>query len=383
MKSDTTTHPLAGIKVLDLTRLLPGPLCGQYFADLGAEVLKIEDTHLGDYARPAVRDLVNRGKKAMRLNLKTAEGKEIFLALADKADVVIESFRPGTMQRLGIGYEALRERNPRLVYCAISGYGQTGPRQADAGHDINFLALTGVLDQTGDQHGPVIPGFLIGDLAGGTLSATSGILVALLQAQRTGRGRLVDVSMADSLLSQAVLAVANLNDHTPEPPRGAGSHTGGNAHYNVYKTKDGRHLAIGAQEKKFWDNFCQAISRPDLKDMHSHSLQKDDTVKQQVAATLATRTLAEWNEVLGDCDGCVTPVLSVEEAVQDPHFRGREVVSSGDDGGLRLGLPFKLSEFELDAHRPSPEKGEHTTEVLESLGYGGEEIRRLGEEGVV
>jgi len=378
MDDSPPTGPLAGTRILDLTRLLPGPLCAQYFADLGADVIKIEDTQAGDYARPALRELVNRGKRGIRLNLKAEEGKEVFLALARQADVVIESFRPGTMQRLGAGYDVLHPLNPRLVYCAISGYGQTGPRRFDAGHDINFLALSGILEQTGSEASPALPGFLIGDLAGGALSAAAGILAALLDARRTGQGRFVDVSMADSLVSQSVLPVAALNEHAPLPSRGMGTHTGGNAHYNTYRTRDGRYLAVGAQEKKFWDAFCDAVGCPDLKDHHDHAVRPGDPVKQAVASAIEMRTLAEWMEVFRGIDCCVSPVLDIGEATRDEHFRAREVVCE-HDGALRLGLPFKLSGLSVDYGRASPRKGQHTEKVLRELGYGETEIRRLRE----
>ena len=380
--SRSAAAPLTGVKVLDLTRLLPGPLCGQYLSDLGAEVIKIEDTGAGDYARPAVRRLVNRGKQAIRLNLKTNQGKEIFHKLAKDADIILESFRPGTMQRLGLGYEDLCPLNPRLVYCAISGYGQTGPRRAQAGHDINFLALSGVLSQTGTEDQPVIPGFLIGDLAGGTLSAVSGILAALLGARSTGHGRMVDVSMADSVLAQSVLPIAELNENVPEPPRGAGTHTGGNAHYNVYETQDGRFLSVGAQEKKFWDIFCDALERPDLKDRHTHAVEANVQIKAEIAELIRLRPLKEWEQIFSPLDCCVSPVLSMTEATRDEQFHYRGTINRQGDV-LSVGLPFQLSDFAVDYTRSSPSSGEHTQAVLAQLGYSRTDIQCLSENGVI
>lgn len=383
----TTTNadssaPLYGIKVLDLTRLLPGPLCGQYLADLGAEVLKVEDTGAGDYARPSMRQQVNRGKKSLRLNLKTDAGKAVFLKLVARSDVVLESFRPGVMQRLGLGYERLAEHNPRLVYCAISGFGQTGVHSQAAGHDINFQALTGVLSQTGTPEAAAIPGFLLADLAGGTLSAATGIMAALLQAERSGRGRQVDVSMADSLMALSALPVALLNEGNEMPARGLGTHTGGTAHYNIYETQDGRHLAIGAQEKKFWDIFCDAIERPQLKDRQTHVPQENPAIKAEVAEAVRSRTLDDWERVFREFDCCVSPVRTLDEAIRDPHFQERGVIHNGPDG-YQIGLPFALSGFTVDFERRPPQQGEHTREILAGLGYDDPAVEELLREGVV
>lgn len=376
-----TPAPLAGFRVLDLTRLLPGPLCGQYLADLGADVVKIEDTQAGDYARPSLRALVNRGKKSLSLNLKTDKGREVFLSLADKADVLLESFRPGTMRRLGLDYDLLASRNPRLVYCAISGFGQTGPRSLEAGHDINFQALAGILHQTGSKGSPVIPGFLIADLAGGTLSAATGIMAALLRAQRTGRGGLIDVSMADSLLSLSAVPIALANEGRKAPAGGTGPHTGGTAHYNVYRTRDGRYLAIGAQEAKFWRTFCEAIGRPDLQDRHGPDTDGNGDLIAEVQAAIQMRSLHDWQDIFRDKDCCVSPVLTIEEALNEPHFRQRGTVRQGD-AGYSVGLPFSLSGYATDPDRRAPAQGQHTREVLAWLGYTREDIERMLLEGV-
>lgn len=380
---NATRHaPLSGIKVLDLTRLLPGPLCGQHLADLGADVIKIEDTQLGDYVRPSLRGLVNRGKKSLRLNLKTEAGKDIFRALVADCDVLIESFRPGAMERLGLDYESLAALNPRLVYCAISGFGQTGPRRLEAGHDINYQALTGVLHQTGLEGQPAIPGHLIADLAGGTLTAFAGIMVALFAAQRTGQGQFVDVSMTDSMMAQAVLPIALLNEGIEPASGGMGTHTGGTAHYRLYETLDGRHLAIGAQEKKFWDIFCDAIERPDLKDRHTHVISDNAQLKAEIGDAIRSRSLQAWMDVFQHQDCCVSPVLSIAEAVQDPHFRSRGVVQPSDSG-YRVGLPFHLPAHPVDPLRESPSQGEHTRDILTQLGYDAAAIEQLAADNVI
>jgi len=380
--TSSTAAPLSGIKILDLTRLLPGPLCGQYLADLGAEVIKVEDTGAGDYARPALRELVNRGKKSLSVNLKTEQGKEIFLRLVDESDIVLESFRPGTMHRLGLGYEHLSMLNPQLVYCAISGFGQSGAYSQKAGHDINFQALTGILSQTGTTDTPVIPGFLLADLAGGTLSAATGIMAALLEAQRTGKGCQVDVAMTDSLMALSALPVASLNEKAQPTARGMGTHTGGTAHYNIYETLDGRHLAVGAQEKKFWDDFCDAIECSHLKHRHSQDVSRNSELKAEVTCAIRTRTLDEWMRVFSGLDCCVSPVRTIDEAVCDPYFSSRGVIKQAH-GKYQIGLPFSLSGLSIDFERQSPSHGEHTQEILASLGYDRQATQDLLQAGVV
>ena len=266
--------PLAGIRVLDLTRLLPGPLCTLHLADLGADVIKIEDPTVGDYARgagsgtehaPSAYFLcVNRNKRGLCLDLTQAAGREVFYDLAKTAHVVIESFRPGVVGRLGIDYESIRNINPRIVYCAITGYGQTGPYRDRAGHDLNYCAYAGVSDQIGVRNGPpVVPNIQLADIAGGTLTAVMGILAALLDAERNGAGRYVDVAMADGALATAIIPLAGYLDYGKVAPRGADMLSGGLPCYGVYETADHRHMAIAAPEDKFWRALCNALQRPD------------------------------------------------------------------------------------------------------------------------
>ncbi|HEX9181019.1 MAG TPA: CaiB/BaiF CoA-transferase family protein, partial [Burkholderiales bacterium] len=270
--------PLAGIRILDLTRLLPGPMCTLHLADMGAEVIKIEDPRAGDYGRslgPVKRQsaglflAVNRNKRGLRLDLKQAAGREVFLRLARNADAVVEGFRPGVMQRLGIGYPELKQLNPRLVFCSITGYGQDGPWSRRAGHDLNYCALAGVADQVGVAGGePAIPNFLLGDLLGGGLTAAMGILAALVEAGRSGEGRHVDVAMADAVLAHTIMPLAARIAGQPVPPRGEDLFSGREACYTLYRTADRRHMAVAALERKFWDELCDALGRPDLKPLH-------------------------------------------------------------------------------------------------------------------
>lgn len=383
--STSRPPPLAGVRVLDLSRLLPGPLCAQHLADLGAQVIKIEAPGNGDYARAAVRALVNRGKKGLTLDLKCDEGREVFFRLLAESDVVLDGFRPGTMERLGLGYEALARHRPAIVQCSITGYGQHGPRRDAAGHDINYLALTGVLDMTGRAgEAPVLPGFLLSDILGGTLCAAMGILAALIDSRSTGRGRFIDVSMADAVMAHCVLPLAEYHETGSVHPRGSGSHTGGAPRYNVYAARDGRHLAVGAQEKKFWDALCDAVEMPELKRHH----QPDATQARQVQARLreafARRDAHEWIERLQQVDCCVTPVLTFEQALADAGFAARGTVRPGrDPASMVFGLPFVLSELEVPADRPSPAPGADTVEILEHLGYPPDSIHAMRTRGVI
>lgn len=377
--------PLAGVRVLDLSRLLPGPLCAQHLADLGAHVIKIEDPKIGDYVRPAIRRLANRGKEALSLDLKAAEGREIFLRLLDDADVVLESFRPDVMGRLGLGYDVLSARRPAIVHCAITGYGQNGPRRAAAGHDINYLAVTGVLDQTGSAGGPpVVPGFLISDILGGTLTAAMGILAALVDARATGMGRYVDVSMADAVLAHCVLPLAEFNESRAVHARGRGTHTGGVPRYSLYAASDGRYLAVGAQERKFWESLCDALGLAHLKPLHQATGMVADQVKRELQEVFARRSAADWMAVLGPLDCCVSQVLSVEEAFSDADFVARGTIRHPGDGtAATFGFPLTMSDFASPADRPSPAHGEHSQAILSRLGLAPGEIDRLRTRGII
>src|SRR3982751_1800903 len=269
--------PLAGVTVLDLTRLLPGPMCTLYLADLGADVIKVEDTGAGDYARDlrlsagarnagatAWYRALNRNKRSIAIDLKHPSGHAAFMALARNADVVVEGFRPGVVASLGVDYDAVRNVNARIVYCALSGYGQTGPRSQAAGHDINYLGYAGVLNYSGERGGaPAVCNLQIADLLGGAASAAIAILAALFGAQRSARGRYIDVAMADAVLAHEIFLLGALEDHGAVAPRGEDLLTGGVPCYGVYATSDGRWLAVGALEAKFWRTLCETLGRMD------------------------------------------------------------------------------------------------------------------------
>ncbi len=391
-----TGLPLSDLRILDLSRLLPGGFCSLLLADLGADVIKVEDTRMGDYVRwappyygdeetqplgtrSALYLSLNRGKRSIRLDLKSDSGREAFLRLARDADVVLESFRPGVLDRLGVGYERLREVNPRIVYCAITGYGLDGPNTARAGHDTNYLALNGLLGLTGAADGPPVSSAgQVADLGGGAMMAVFGILAALHERERSGTGQLVDVSMTDGALSWlAMVAAAFLRDGRV-PARGGEMLNGGVACYLPYECADGW-VSCGALEPKFWQAFCAGVERPDLVE-HQFARPGSDG-HAAVAAVFAERTKDEWAAFNDRHDCCIEPVLDLDQALDSELVRAREMVVEVEQprlGSVRLlGHPVKLSRTPADPTRPAPALGEHTEEVLRDAGLDDDEIAAL------
>lgn len=365
--------PLTGVRVLDLTRLLPGPVCTLHLADLGADVIKIEDMGAGDYASPALRGLVHRNKRALRLDLKQPEGVAALKDLVATADVLVESFRPGVMDRLGVGYETLAALNPRLVFCSITGYGQTGPLRDQPGHDLNYCALAGITDQMGrDGDTPALPNLPVADLMGGSLTSAMGILAALFDAGRTGQGRHVDIAMADSALAHSLVPMVSLALHGKTRPAGRDKLSGGLPCYSLYRTADNRFLAVAAYEAKFWERFCEIIGREDLK---PHHLPADratsDRVRGDLAALIGGRTLAHWQQVFAGGDCCVSAVLQPAESLADPHFKARGMVvpAAANGGAAALGCPVKMTGYQFAVHRLAPTPGQHSDEIMAEAGY--------------
>jgi crotonobetainyl-CoA:carnitine CoA-transferase CaiB-like acyl-CoA transferase len=390
----TTTLPLAGLKILDLTRLLPGPVCTLHLADLGAEVIKIEDTGQGDYARtmglgaaPGQDSfffrVVNRNKRGLRLDLKQAAGVEVFLRLAREADAIVESFRPGVVDKLGVGWTAVKAINPRIVYCAITGYGQDGPWRDRAGHDLNYIATSGVLDQIGIADGPpAIPNLQIGDLLGGALTATMGVLAALIGAKATGQGRYVDVSMTDASFAHAYTGLLSVLARGQTLPRGTDDLTGGLPGYSLYRTQDDRYMAVGALEPKFWNVFCAAIGRPELTPYGLARGEEGAHTRRELEALFASRPLAHWAELFDGVDCGVTPVLSFDEAMDQPQLRARGMLV--EHAGVRqFALPFKLSDFDFAVRQSAPAPGADTDEILRAAGYADQDIEALRAAGVI
>ncbi|ATE61019.1 CaiB/BaiF CoA transferase family protein [Thauera sinica] len=391
--SPTRPAPLQGLRILDLTRLLPGPLATQHLADYGAEVIKVEDTGAGDYARTMgamggdtsyFYQVVNRNKKSLRLDLKHPEGKALFLRLAKDADALVEGFRPGVMDKLGLGYEALAAVNPRLVYCSITGYGQTGPYAQRAGHDINYIGYAGVLDQIGTAGGaPALSNLQIGDLLGGTMAAVMGILVALLDARAGGRGRHVDVAMTDAALAHAIFPLVEVLARGGVRPRGEDLLTGGVPCYGVYETADGRHMAVGSLEEKFWHLACDTLGRPDLKPAHLATGGEGARARAEMAAIFRSRTQAQWVAAFDGVDCCVTPVLRLEEAMENPQIRARGMVQEVA-GVRRFGPPVRMSGLEAPPPTAAPARaGTDGDAILRALGLDDADIARLRAAGVV
>ena len=379
---------LAGVRVLDLSRLLPGPFLTMILADMGADVVKIEDPRLGDYMRafpPAKGGIsgrylaVNRGKRSLALDLKAPAARDAFLAMVEKADVVVESFRPGVLAKLGLAYETLAARNPRIVVCSISGFGQTGPYTERAGHDLGYVALAGVLAMGGAADGaPWMPGVQIADLAGGALWGATAVLGALVGRARTNRGAHLDISMTEGALALLAAELGNM-DCGVTPTRGQETLNGALANYSIYATKDARYLAVGALEPKFWIALNTALGRkPDVSEIVGNAASQAKT-RAELAAIFATKTAAEWAELLGAHDCCVEVVTELSELPAHPLHAAREVfftMNGGDGVGpvLQTRTPLGRPRDPL----PPPRLGQHTHEVLAEYGFSPEQIVALG-----
>ncbi len=390
--------PLEGIKVLDLSRYLPGPLATQILADFGAEVIKIEDRkgELGRFLEPMINDTsarfytVNRNKKSMGLDLKQPEGKEIFKKLVAEADIVVDQFRPDVMNKLGLGYEALKEINPRIIYCIITGYGLTGPMRDAAGHDINYLNIAGVTELLGTKDGPpAMCGVQIADTAGGSLYSVIAILLALASREKTGNGQLCDVAMMDGALSLLSYTIGEWSGGDGNlPKRGGELLTGGYATYNNYKCKDDRYVSLGAVEDKFWASFCRKLGVEEYIPLQM-DIPSQPKIEASIKKIMLTKTRDEWVEFFSDSDLCFTPILTLDEMVTHPQVLARNMVhtltnfqGSGKDL-VCTGVPIKLSETPGKAKMVFARTGENTDEVLAGIGYSTTQIEQLHKDGIV
>ena len=409
--------PLSGIRVLDLSRLLPGGFCSLLLADFGAEVLKVEDTGAGDYIRwappfydgpPTLHDStrsalflsLNRNKRSIRIDLKSEAGREVLLRLARDHDVLLESFRPGVLDRLGVGYERLREENPGLVYCAISGYGQTGPKRDASGHDINYLGLIGLLGLTGERRGPPVQAAgQIADIGGGALMAAFGIMAALRERDGaparsggngrsgetgSGEGQIVDVSMADGALSWLAMVAGRYFADGIVPHRGGQELAGSLICYHPYECSDGW-VTLGALEPKFWQAWCRGVGHEELIEKQFERPGSD--AHERVVEIFESRTRAQWAQFAAEHDCCLEPVLELDEALSSELVRAREMVVELDQPGAerpvrQLGVPVKLTRTPGEHDRlPGPALGEHTEAVLLAAGYSDAEVAELLAEG--
>ncbi len=367
---------LEGIRVLDLSRLLPGPYCTMLLADFGADVIKIEEPGKGDYSRsfpPFLKEFgywhlqLNRNKRSVVLNLKTDAGRRAFLELVKTADVVVESYRPGVLQRLGVDYEAAKAVNPRIIYCSLTGYGKKGPLAQQADHDIGYVSLAGITAMSGEAQGkPAIPGVLMADM-NAALAAGMSIMIALRHAQHTGQGQEIDISLYNVAMTLMPGAASLYFGSGFVAERGNNWLTGANANYNIYATKDGRYLAVGCLEKKFWTNLCNVLQRTDMVDAVDDN-SRHTWLKQQLAQEFLKHTLAEWQELLKGRDTCVTPVLDFAEAVAAEQTQANDMVLDVEDAELgnykQLGFAMKLSTTPAALNKRAPRLGEDTQQVL-------------------
>ncbi|MGQ3412524.1 CaiB/BaiF CoA transferase family protein [Natrinema sp. LN54] len=385
---------LDSVRVLDLSHLLPGPYATQLLADAGADVVKVEAVDSGDGARRmppmtdrgvgALFDGVNRGKRSVALDLKSGAGRRAFYRLVETADVVFEQFRPGVAERLEIGYETLREYNADLIYCSLSGYGQTGPDAERAGHDLNYVGVAGLLDMTREDESmaPQLPGYQIGDLGGGLFAAFSIVGGLLSRELGRGGGEYIDVAMTDVVasFSQAVAYEALTGD---DPRPGETALTGRLPWYDVYETADGRYVTLAALEPKFWNAFCEEVGREDLVDAHgSEDPAELEAVREELTALFAERSRDAWLEALSD-EATVGPVCTPAEALEHPQLEARGLIERPADAPPRVGFPAAGSAAPEDCDESVPAHGEHTDELLAAVGYDEDERADLRGTGAI
>ncbi|MCB1324445.1 MAG: CoA transferase [Spirochaetales bacterium] len=395
--TSTKPGPLDGVRVIDLSLLLPGPLCSMYLGDMGADVIKVENPRMPDLTRmmgariqsdsgesseSGLFLMLNRNKRAITINLKRPEGREVLLRLLEDADILLEGFRPGTLDEMGIGYEKLRERFGRLIYCAISGYGASGPYRDLAGHDGNYIAYAGLLDITGEAGGPpVLPGVQIADIGGGTQMALSAILAALYARERTGEGQFLDISMLDGAFSFLSLHAGEYLATQKSPRRGAMTLSGALPNYNVYRCGCGRYVMLGALEERFFRSFLRQVGRESLLDGVELTPEGLKALHPKLEEIFAARTREEWQELFMNADVCLAPVNSMAEAFRDQQLQARGMVQtmSHPELGelLMIGSPFHFSGSPVSYRLPPPRHGQHTEEVLAALGYDQAQIAAL------
>ena len=386
---------LDDLKILDFSTLLPGPYATLMLADMGAEVLKISSASrpdivldyppfIGDTGVSASQAWLGRNKKTMFLNLKTGEGKAVVKELVKEYDIVLEQFRPGVMEKLGLGYEDLKAVNPKLIYCSLTGYGQTGPLRDAAGHDINYMSRSGIISQAGRREsGPSLMNFQIADIAVGSMNSVIGILAAVNYRKNTGKGQYIDVAMMDGCVPFNSLDGAGFLVSGKEPKR-EGERLNGGCIYDFYETKDGEYLSVGSLEPQFWSRFCTAIGREDLIEGTVYPPNIDE-VKAEIRGILKTKTRDEWVEVVSHYDACVQPVLNLKEALlEDEQVKEREMVVDvklplhEDVSVKQLATAVKLSECPCEYKFAGYPTGYHTKEVIEQLGMDYAELKAKG-----
>ena len=381
----TNKGALSDITVIDLSRLLPGPYCSMILADHGARVIAVESRQF--VADGLFLNTVNRNKEHMTLDLKTDKGKEIFFRLIEKADVMLEGFRPGVVDRLGVDYESVRGVNPKIIYCSITGYGQNGPFRNRVGHDANYLSYAGILNLIGEpDRPPSIPGIQIADIAAGGMNAAIGILLALLAREKTGGGQYIDISMTDGMVGflPAVLYFQQLTGQDPRRADTLLSHR--YACYNTYETADGRFLSIGAVENRFWKTLCEHFGVPEYTE-HQYDESRRKEILEFMRTTFRKKTLDEWDAELADLEICWGRVQTFSEVLDDPLFREREMFlelqGKAGEKQAAIGVPVKLSDTPGSVRSAAPDFGESTPSILKELGYSEKEIEKFAEMNVI
>lgn len=396
---DKVLSILKGLKILDISSLLPGSFTTMMFADLGADIIHVESERRVDMLRimppydeqkqSFIHQHLNRSKKSLSLNLKTSDAVDIIKKLIMEYDILIEGFRPGVMKRLGLDYESLKQVNPKLIYCSITGFGQTGPYSNKPGHDINYLSVGGVLDYSRLQDKKPVPmGVQIADIAGGSLYAAVGILACALDREKTGEGKYIDVSMTDSVFTlNALYGTAFLGSGIL--PKAEEEILNGGTFYDFYRTKDGRYFSVGSLEPQFRKLLCEALDIPELiESTFNASSYTQKRFKEAIKDAFLTKTFDEWLAVFGDdFEGCVEPVLTFEEASNHPQLKARNMIvdvpKADGDSQKQIGSPFKISDTESTYKFPGAKLGSHTNEILKEIGYSADEIKRLHETGVL
>ena len=387
--------PLDGLRVLDLSRLLPGPLCTMILGDLGADVIKVEQPEIGDYARampPFVGDtgaaflMLNRNKRSITLDLKNAEAREILCKLATRADVFVETYQPGVAERLGVGYPVMSKENERIIYCSISGYGQSGPYRDLVGHDLTYAAYSGAIGATGAKGGPpVIPAVQVSDIQGG-MYAVIAIMAALHQREKTGKGEFIDVSLMDVAVASMIMPLS-FYFAGASTERGASLLSGGAPFYNVYETADRKFISIAPLEPKFWMELCKMLGLQKYEDMQLASEEIAEKMHQDLATVFRKKSRHEWLKILNEHQIPCAPVYDLDEVAADPHVRSRKMIfelETKSFGKLnQLATPIRMSKNQLDAKLPPPKLGEHTFQILQELGYSAMDAESLKSRGAI
>lgn len=386
---------LDGLHVLDLSRLLPGPLCTMILGDLGADVVKVEQPEIGDYARfapPLIGDtgsaflMLNRNKRSITLNLKNAEAKEILHKLATKADVFVESYQPGVAERLGVGYPAIRKVNEHIIYCSISGYGQTGPYRDLVGHDLNYAAYSGAIGATGLKGGPpIIPAVQIADIQSAIYAAVA-ITAALYRREKTGEAEFIDVSMMDTAVASMIMPLS-FHFAGASTERGESFLSGGAPFYNVYETKDRRFISIASLEPKFWAELCNALGVEEYQDQQIVSAEVSQQIRADLAEKFREKKRDEWIKILNEREIPCAPVYDVSEVPADPQVRARKMIFEMETEAFgklnQLATPIRISHNPLVVRSGPPKLGQHTLEILRGLGYSTKDVERLKTEGAI